>query len=139
MEKNLDLSKLSEEQISKIMAIVGENKPDDKHEQIKEEWLRQNSSIKKSNEYESIDLDIRGDIPFGTNSPFLKSGLDKSKKINTETYQTLEKIHSHGTVGNFRSALRNIVESRREVPISEVTDELDEETMALLSGKQWKL
>lgn len=135
MEKNLDLSKLSEEQISKIMEIVGEKSANNKQEQMKEEWLKQNSSIKKSDEYESIDLDIRGDIPFGANSPFMKPSLDKSRKIDAETYQTLEKMHSHGTVNNFMSAVRGIVESRREIPISEVADELDEETMALLNGR----
>lgn len=135
MENKLDLSTLSEEQVSKIMEIVENKEIGSKSEQIKEEWLKQNSSIKKSDEYEFMDLDIRSDIPFGTESPFANHKLDTTKKIDSETYKTIEKIHAHGTPKNFMSALRGIVESRREISISEVSDELDNETTALLIGK----
>lgn len=130
--ENLDLSKLSPEQVSKIMEIVNEKNDQVEYNPIKEEFLKQNQNIKKSEEYEGIPFDEYYGKPIQDGSNILKTKKPEADKV---TYSQLRNIHSYGSVENFMSAVKAVVESKRDIPISEVSDELDIETQNLLNGK----
>ena len=132
--ENLDLSKLTPEQVSKIMEIVNENKSDNRtgYESIKEEFLKQNENVKKSEEYEGIAFD-----EYYGKATYVDLGKTNAKKNEADkvTYSQLRTIHSHGTPKNFMAAIKEVISAKREIDISEVGGELDEETRNLLNGK----
>ena len=129
---DIDLNNVSEEKLAKIKAILAED--DTKKETIKEEYLAGLKSIKQADDYESIDLDTKGSFEQELSMVGRLDGSNfRSKRErgllssdDKTTYSQLESIHESGTPGNFWDKIRNVVESKRHVDISEVDDKIDE-------------
>jgi len=158
--EGIDLNNVSEEKLAKIKAILAEDdaKKDTfgvaakdliqnhkfvndftriigaQNNSIKEEYLTGVKGIKQSEEYESIELDTKGQFEQELSmvgkldgSGFrLKRERGLLSSDDKTTYSQLESIHESGTPGNFWDKIRNVVESKKHVDISDVDDKIDE-------------
>jgi hypothetical protein len=129
----LDLSKLTPKQREQIETIISSNACGDVtppvNNSIKEEYLSGIKNIKKSEEYDSMDYDTKPEFNTAINSqstPIFERRRDRRlTEANKVTYQLLEVIHESGSVSNFWDKVRNVVESKKNISLSEVDDKID--------------
>lgn len=92
-------------------------------DEIRREYLKSVEGIKKEVEGEYIYDDFYGSIPeVNTNN------RTKSKTDDDTTYKLLKEVKQN----DFWSKVSNAIASVKKIDISEVSDELDEETKELL-------
>lgn len=129
----LDLTKLTPKQREDIESIVNNNKYVENIIQsdnsIKEEYLSGIKNVKKSEEYESMDYDTKPEFNEVINkqsSPISERRKDgRLTKADKVTYQQLEVIRGSGSVSNFWDKVRQVVESKKNINLSEVDDKID--------------
>lgn len=131
--ENLDLTSLSQEQRDKIMEIVNQGQKNNSNV-IREEYLSGLKNIRKSEDYEGIELDTKSSFDnVFTGSNFnltadsitnrkIKGKLTQADKV---TYQQLETIHESGSPANFWNKVKNVLESKVDIKISDVDDKID--------------
>jgi hypothetical protein len=155
----LDLTSLSPEQREKVMAIVNEQQKAEiaapsttsvmdltrsretpETARNREEYLAGIKDISKSKEYDNMDYDTKGDfndafygVEAGISERRRKGQLTRSDKV---IYKQLEIIHESGSPANFWNKVRGIVESKKQIDLSDVTDELDSDIKKLLNVKK---
>lgn len=129
----LDLTKLTPKQREDIESIVGNNKSVENVIQsdnsIKEEYLSGIKNVKKSEEYESMDYDTKpefNEVMSNQSNPISeRKKYGRLTKADKVTYQQLEVIHESGSVSNFWDKVRQVVESKKNINLSEVDDKID--------------
>lgn len=128
----IDLSSLPKEDRDKIMDILNNSVKNDSLDKIKNEYLESLKNIKKSEEYDEFDYDVKDSF---YDSAITGSDISDRKakglltKDENETYQQLEKIRESGTPGNFWNNVKNVLSAKQEVDISTVNDVIDPELL----------